>query len=188
MCFGVWHRRRPPSTVVDSLAESSTLTLGDRDETAAVWSPDGARLVFNAGRRGGAGPTDLFVKLSSGAGSEEPLLSGSGVKMPSSWSADGRFLLYSTPGPDNADVWLLPLAADRKPSPFMQTTSDEGGARFSPDGRWVAYGSNQTGRAEIFVAPFPATGKGRSCSISLAASYGCVAVSLRAPGLASKNA
>jgi Tol biopolymer transport system component len=138
--------------------QPSPFTLGDREETAAVWSSDGARLVFNGGSRV-VGPTGLFVKLSSGAGSEEPLLSGSGIKFPSSWSHDARFLLYGTPGPEDADVWILPLDADRTPKPFMQTTSDEGGARFSPDGRWVAYGTNQTGQAEIFVTPFPETGE-----------------------------
>ena len=137
--------------------QRSPFTLGEREETAAVWSPDGGRLVFNAGHAG-VGAMDVLMKLSSGGGSEELLLSGPGVKTPTSWSADAKFLLYDAADPGNPDVWVLPLTGDRKPVPYMPTTAHEAGARFSPDGRWVAYSSNQTGRAEIFVAPFPATG------------------------------
>lgn len=89
-------RHRDLSILDVTRNQPSPFTLGDREETAAVWSSDSARLVFNAGPRG-VGPTGLFVKLSSGAGSEELLLSGSGMKIPSSWSHDAKFLLNGHP-------------------------------------------------------------------------------------------
>jgi Tol biopolymer transport system component len=135
----------------------SPFTLGDREEFAAVWSADGSRLAFNGGRL--REQMDLFVKSSNGAGPEERLLPANAIAIPSSWSPDGKFLLYSELRQTEAgNIWVLPLAGDRKPIPFMQTKANEGGARFSPNGRWVAYGSNRTGRAEIWVSPFPSTG------------------------------
>jgi Tol biopolymer transport system component len=75
------------------------------------------------------------------------------------WSADGRFLLYRNVDPiTGSDVWVLPLFGDRKPVPVVQTAASEFGARFSPDGRWIAYHSNESGRNEIYVQPFPGPG------------------------------
>jgi dipeptidyl aminopeptidase/acylaminoacyl peptidase len=74
-----------------------------------------------------------------------------------SWSRDGKFLLYSTsqqPNFGHEDLWVLPMQGDRTPYPFLQTRFDESGARFSPDGRWVAYHSNETGRYEVYVREF----------------------------------
>jgi Tol biopolymer transport system component len=72
-----------------------------------------------------------------------------------SWSADGRFVLYTTTPPD---LWALPLSGEKKPFPFLQTRFNEGSGRFSPDGRWVAYQSNESGRPEVYVAAFPGPG------------------------------
>jgi len=94
---------------------------------------------------------NVYQKLSSGAGAEEPLLKSGEPKYPTDWSPDGRFLLYTTVG---GDVWLLPLSGDRKPVPFLQTPFFENWARFSPDGRWIAYQSNASGRHEVYVQPF----------------------------------
>jgi Tol biopolymer transport system component len=72
------------------------------------------------------------------------------------WSFDGRTLLYGTQNPETgADIWAVPLTADRKPHPVVQTSAAEDAAQFSPDGRWVAYESNETGRFEIYVQAFP---------------------------------
>jgi Tol biopolymer transport system component/predicted Ser/Thr protein kinase len=132
-------------------------TFDPADELTSLWSPDGARVVFNSRRKG---YLDLYSKASSGADSEDVLLADTRNKTPTSWSADGRFLLYSTNAlaAGNTDLWLLPLSGNRKASPFLQMPFNESLGRFSPDGRWVAYASNETGRTEIYVTHFPGPG------------------------------
>ncbi|MGH9254647.1 MAG: TolB family protein [Vicinamibacterales bacterium] len=77
------------------------------------------------------------------------------VKTPSSWSADGRFLLYFSIDPQtNSDLWVVPMVGDRTPSVVLKTPFRENQGAFSPDGRWVAYHSNESGRIEIYVRPF----------------------------------
>jgi hypothetical protein len=78
----------------------------------------------------------------------------------SDWSPDGRYILYVSQSPATArDVWALPLeGADRKPFPVVQTPAEERNGRFSPNGKWVAYSSNETGHEEVFVKPFPGPG------------------------------
>jgi serine/threonine protein kinase len=137
-------------------------TFDPADENASIWSPDGSHIIYNSTRKGNA---DLYQMTSSGAGSEEIVLAGGPYKIPLSWSPDGRFVLYmirtgnGAGAPDN--LWLLPLFGDRKPVPFLQTPFDEPQAQFSPDGRWVAYVSNESGRYEVYVVPFPGPGGGK---------------------------
>jgi dipeptidyl aminopeptidase/acylaminoacyl peptidase len=97
------------------------------------------------------------------------LLFGDSVdKFPLDWSPDGRFVLFSSSSSagTQADLWVLPLFGDRKPFPFLQTPFNELRGRFSPDGRWVAYVSNDSGRNDVYVAPFP--GRGGKWQISAA--------------------
>jgi Tol biopolymer transport system component len=122
-----------------------------------TWSPDSSRIVFSSNR--GGRTFDLYQKPSSGAGREELLLkTGSNGVFPTSWSSDGRFLLYTTAGKSGFDHWVVPLSGDRKPFPVLDSTANETQARFSRDGQLVAYTSDETGTAEVFVQPFPATG------------------------------
>lgn len=108
------------------------------------WSPDGSRIVFQSNRKG---VNDLYWKLSSGAGNEEPLVELPQSKFVEDWSFDGRFLSYSSVDPQTAgDFWVLPLEGDRKPFVFLKTGFDEDSGQFSPDGRWVAYASNESSR------------------------------------------
>lgn len=131
-------------------------TLG----SGAVWSPDGTRIVFSAGNP--RAPLDtLYEKSSSGAGDEKVLLKMPGQNLyATNWSRDGRFLLfYFSPNPKaGADLWVLPLEGDRKPVPLLATEFSELEAVFSPDARWVAYTSNESGRYEIYVRPFLGSG------------------------------
>jgi dipeptidyl aminopeptidase/acylaminoacyl peptidase len=98
----------------------------------------------------------LFEKPANGAADEQPLLVTALDKAPQDWSLDGRLLLYSVSDPKTrSDLWALPLTGDRKPFPVLQTGFEEVQGQFSPDGRWIAYASNDTGRYEIYVRPFP---------------------------------
>jgi Tol biopolymer transport system component len=82
------------------------------------------------------------------------------------WSADGRFLLYDSFDPKRgSDVWALPLAGDRKPFEVVRTDFNEGLPQFSPDGKWIAYQSDKTGRSEIYLRPFPDPGEDLRASI-----------------------
>jgi Tol biopolymer transport system component len=121
------------------------------------WSPDDSRIVFNSGRQAAF---DLYQRSATGAGSDELLLATMQNKMALDWSPDGRFLLFRQNDPKtNYDIWALPINGDRKPYPVVQTTFDEQGGQFSPDGKWIAYVSNESGRFEIYVQPFPGGGK-----------------------------
>jgi serine/threonine protein kinase/Tol biopolymer transport system component len=121
-----------------------------------VWSQDGRWVVFNSNRNGAY---DLFRKPAGGGGSEELLVSSPVNKVPLHWSPDGRHLLYRVSDPKTGqDVWALPLDGDRKPFPVVQQSADERDAQFSPDGKWIAYQSNETGQAEIYVQAFPGSG------------------------------
>jgi Tol biopolymer transport system component len=131
----------------------SRVTSNAATEAACIWSPDGNRIVFTSDR---SGVFDLYQAPSTG-GREDLLLATSLNKAPTDWSLDGRFILYRSPAPATGfDVWALPLFGDRKPFPAVQTTFDERDAKFSPDGKWIAYQSNESGRFEIYVQPFPA--------------------------------
>ncbi len=117
-----------------------------------VWSPDGSRIVFDSNRKG---PRDLYQKPSSGAGEEELLVESAQIKVANNWSADGRFVFYHSIDPQaGRDLWVLPMEGDRKPWVFLNTGFEERHGQFSPDGRWVAYESNESGRNEIYIRPF----------------------------------
>ena len=136
---------------------TSRLTLDTFHNDSAHWSPDGSRIVFWSDREGGI--RNLYQRMSNGAGPDELLLKSGGHKDPTSWSSDGRFVVYISEDPKTGvDLWVLPLSGGRTPMPFIQTEFDEGHGRLSPDGRWMAYTSNETGRNEVYVQPFPASG------------------------------
>lgn len=103
------------------------------------------------------GNYDLYQKAANKSGSEEVLLQSTDNKRPNSWSPDGRFILYDS-SLNNGDLMLLPLTADRKPFPFLSTLFNEQQGAFSPNGKWVAYQSNESGRFEIYVRAFPGPG------------------------------
>src|ERR1019366_6551897 len=103
------------------------------------------------------GNYDLYEKPADGSGSEKLLLQSADDKRPHSWSPNGRFILYGS-SQNNGDLMVLPLSGDRKPFPFLSTPFNETQGVFSPDGKWVAYQSNESGRSEVYVRPFPGPG------------------------------
>ena len=118
-----------------------------------VWTPDGKRIAFSSDR---GGALNLFWQMADGSGGVERLTTSDRIQAPSSWSPNGPLLSFIEFGP-RPSIWVLPLS-DRKEQPFLQTTANLGTPQFSPDGRWMAYVSNESGRDEIYVQPYPGPG------------------------------
>jgi len=133
------------------------LTFRQTAGSFPILSPDGSRIAFAAGNT----LDTLYEKASNGAGDEKELLrKPGGIEVPTSWSRDGRFLLYHTLQSlrTEQDLWVLPLEGDRKPVLLLGTQFNEREGSFSPDMRWIAYTSNESGRPEVYVRPFTASG------------------------------
>src|SRR5262249_5118864 len=130
------------------------LTTDPAIDGTPVWSPDGKHLVYSSMRRGLA---ELFDMSSRGEG-DRPLSATpppEGVNYPTDWDPDGRQILYRRTGATtNLELWLTPPDGGNT-SPFLKAPYGVTNGRFSPDGRFVAYASNESGRWEIYVAPFP---------------------------------
>ena len=136
---------------------TSRLTFDPTVDNIPIWSPDGLRILYPNRR---SGVFDLYIKAASGAGQEEVLVKmGTPTGWGTHWSRDGRFVMYEMPGAKTGeDLWVAPQFGDRKPFPYLQSQFNESEGTFSPDGRWVAYVSNESGRNEIYVQAFPLSG------------------------------
>jgi len=129
------------------------LTFDAATDSVPVWSPDGRQVAF-VSQRGGS--QQLYRKDASGAGQEERLTEGPNAKVPLDWSRDGKYLLYRERGQGtNWDLWALPLEGDRKPISIVQTPFQDSNGQISPDGKWIAYGSSESGRQEVYVVAAP---------------------------------
>jgi eukaryotic-like serine/threonine-protein kinase len=131
------------------------LTFGPVANDFPVWSPDGKWIVYGSER---SGKNHLYRKLSDGSGMEELLLDDDQALIPGDWSKDGKYILYSR-GPffgNGAEIWVLPMDGDRKPFLLVphSASSYAGAGRISPDGRWLAYASDQSGQTEVYVIAF----------------------------------
>ena len=136
---------------------------GPGRRVSPIWSPDGQKIVFSSDQ---GGPYDLYRKAADGSAAEELLYADTLGKDPTSWSPDGRFLIYdATNRQSRVDLWLLPLTREQPGAPLKPILLQQQGydGQFSPDGRWVAYGSTESGKGEIYVAAFrgkePLSGK-----------------------------
>jgi Tol biopolymer transport system component len=131
---------------------SIRFTFDPAQDLLPVWSPDSRRIFFDSLRGAGG----LYEKDASSATEEKLLLKAAPGEELFPWSFDGRHLLYSVRGPKGKrDLWALSVDGEHKP--FLATDFDEGRGQFSPDGRWVAYESNESGCYEIYVRGFPQT-------------------------------
>ncbi|MGI8782492.1 MAG: protein kinase domain-containing protein [Acidobacteriota bacterium] len=131
-------------------------TFDPASDQAPVWSPDGSRILFVSTRNR---VSTLFQKIASGAGNEELVYKSDGQLIPTDWSPDDRFILFEAQDPKTrSDLWVLPLFGDRKAYPLLQGEFEERRGRFSPDGKWIAYTSNESAISEVYVQPFPPTG------------------------------
>ncbi len=143
---------------------TSRITFGPLADNTPVWSPDGNRLAFLSNR-----PPQgwrVYVVSASGGGSEELLFEAGSIGLLQDWSSDGRFLVYTAGGKQSSsDLWLLPLVGDRRPRPFLETAFNKVQAQISPDTRWIAYTSYESGNDEVYVQSFPEPGSKRQVSI-----------------------
>lgn len=139
--------------VYDTVRGSQTrLTFGDSDNVSPLWSPDGRRIAFLSRKDA---DWAMLTKSADGSGSEETLVP-IGAGGPTSWSPDGRFLVCIQTGPTwKWEIWVLPLEGERKSQPLLANNQfDQTNAVFSPDGKFLAYASSESGRYEVYVRPF----------------------------------
>jgi eukaryotic-like serine/threonine-protein kinase len=129
------------------------LTSGARDDFFPVWSPDGSAVAFSTGSPRGS---PHLYETSPNGGEPRELTRAGNVQWVQDWSRDGRFICYSEPGlKTSQDIWILDRSDHSKTRPFLATVFDEVEAQFSPDVRWIAYSSNESGTYEIYVVSFP---------------------------------
>lgn len=126
---------------------------GATDDSGPVWSPDGRRLTYFSCCED---DSTLHIKDSGDTGKGQLPIKDQRFISPQDWSQDGRFIIYEK---DQSELWVLPLSGDLKPYAFLQTQSSDRNVRFSPDGRWVAFVSEETGRQEVYVTRFDKPGE-----------------------------
>ena len=127
------------------------LNPGGEGDSGAALSPDG-RIAYGVTSSG-----DIYLRYASGAGDPELLVKSPDTKHPNDWSRDGRFMIYDDHHPTRKqDLFIVPMSGDRKPVPFVTTQADETEAAFSPDGKWIAYSSDESGRRDVYVRDFVA--------------------------------
>jgi serine/threonine protein kinase/Tol biopolymer transport system component len=139
-------------------------TFGGNYNPVPVWTPDGKRIAFESNKDG---VPNLFWQLADGSGGLERLNTSEYIQVPTSWSPDGKVLAFMEVNPTTrVDIWVLRMGDPsrgsgqvRNAQPFLRTPFDEGAAGFSPDGRWLAYMSDESGRYEIYVQPYPGPGE-----------------------------
>ena len=137
--------------VVDVEKGGTGLRLTNTFSQMPVWSPDGTRILHNAGN-------SIVVRSATGSGDAETLVPR--TAFPTAWSADGRFIFYTERGvKTRMDIWALPLFGDKKEYQLLNSGFDEQNPQLSPDGRWLAYTSDETGNSEVYVKSFSADGK-----------------------------
>jgi serine/threonine-protein kinase len=138
----------------------SRLTFSAGGSFNPVWTPDGQRLAYASDASAERGPLpNLFWKRADGVGQAERLTTSENVQLASSWSPDGQVLLFNEQDPKNSwDIRALRVGENTEPETFLSTPFIEENAVFSPDGRWLAYESNESGEFQVYVRPFSGPG------------------------------
>jgi Tol biopolymer transport system component len=134
--------------------------FGSGENAVPVWSPDGNRIFFGSDRKKHSRNADLWVKAIDGSG-EEPFVESPDLLVPGDWSSDGRYLAIAKiplAGKRNNELWVLNASDLQHQIPFAREAATQARARFSPDGKWIAFDSDESGTFEVYVRPFPGTG------------------------------
>jgi Tol biopolymer transport system component/predicted Ser/Thr protein kinase len=152
-------RNRDDLWIYDLARGVPTVFTSDQSSGDAIYSPDGRTVVYTSGRT-------LYLKTVDGTRNRERLYEDGALKLATSWSANGKFLLYMRNDPKTlTDIWVMSMGPGAPmPHEWLATAFNESLARFSPDGNWVAYQSDESGESEIYVAPFPGPGRRRRVS------------------------
>ena len=146
--------------VYDVSREALTRLTFEGSNQTPVWTPDGRKITFRSDRAGS--PANLFWKSADGSGATERLTTSDQPQWQSSWSPDGQFLAFDSISPDTGyDIWFMSLDGEREPQLFLQTEFAERFPTFSADGHWLAYESDESGRVEVYVRPFPKAEEGK---------------------------
>ncbi len=142
---------------VHDLARGTLTRLTSEARNArAIWTADGTRVTYGSAS---GGNENIFSKPADGSGPAERLTTSDYMHMSADWSPDGQTLAFVQPRPETGqDIWVLPLTGNRQPRAIIQTRFDEAYPVFSPDGHWLAYASNESGRSEVYVQPYPGPG------------------------------
>ena len=137
---------------------NTRFTFDQSAEWNPIWSPDGKSIVYSSDEQGSG---DLYLKNANGTEADHLLLKDLTPKQPTDWSPDGRYILFQRFVPNSYwDLWAIPAAEEGKPFIVLQSKFEEVAARFSPDGHWIVYQSDESGKQEIYVRPFP-SGEGK---------------------------
>ena len=144
---------RPSQVWVYDLTRESRIAIATEGHSlGSSWTPDGRHVAYTA-------DGDIFWRTADAGSPAERLLARDGPQYPTSWSADGRLLIFDEGVPNSYDIWVLPLHGE--PRPLLATPASELSGQLSPDGRWLAYHSNESGRYEVYVRPFPNVSGGK---------------------------
>lgn len=142
-----------------SRGTKTRLTFGPANQSGPIWTPDGKTIFYSSSAKGAP---HVYAKAADGSGSERVVLeSNDAIELPDSFSPDGRYLVYErrlVKNETNYHIWGLPLSGGGKPFSIVQTAFEERDAQVSPDGKWMAYRNNETGRWEIYITAFPGGG------------------------------
>jgi hypothetical protein len=124
---------------------------------AVVWSPSGDRVAYQASK---SGPADIYVQSVDGGGEQPLVVSDVLFKNPNQWTPDGKYVVFEQPDPTTGwDIWRVPVDGDRKPEPVVRAAGNQRGGWVSPDGRWIAYTSDESGRSELYIQSYPQAGR-----------------------------
>ncbi|HEY7185880.1 MAG TPA: protein kinase [Vicinamibacterales bacterium] len=142
---------------------SSRLTFGSGRDYSPVWSPNAMRLAYlSGGSRGGK----IMLKNADGSGAEQAVFESDRLVSIDAWSPDGRFVVFTATGPRSlSDIWLLPVAGAKRATPFLESPFNKTQAQVSPDSRWIAYTSYESGGDEVYVESFPTPGSKKQVSV-----------------------
>jgi Tol biopolymer transport system component len=147
----------PNIFLYDIAANSLKQLTTEANNAMPIWTPDGKRIAFRSTK---AGPWNVFWKSADGSGNAEQLTNNQYLSEPTSWSPDGKLLAFSQQNTvTRRDIWVVQMDGERKPMPLIETPADESVPRFSPDGHWLAYVSDESGRPEIYVLAYPPSGQ-----------------------------